>query len=117
MLAYRRAVWQTHARSFNDMSDNQNNPPKKPNLQIQLDEPVAQGAYANLSLVNHTETEFVFDFVFVQPMEPRAKVRSRIISSPKHAKRFLAALQDNLARYEERFGEINVTQQQGGPVH
>ena len=62
---------------------------QKGRLQIQLDDAVAQGQYANMSLVNHTETEFVLDFVFIQPLEPRAKVRSRIISSPKHAKRFL----------------------------
>ena len=79
----------------------------KTNLSIQLDETTAQGTYVNLSLVNHTETEFVLDFVFVQPMEPRAKVQSRILSSPKHTKRFLLALQENVKRYEERFGEIH----------
>ncbi|RME20368.1 MAG: DUF3467 domain-containing protein [Deltaproteobacteria bacterium] len=76
-------------------------------LQIQLDEETAQGAYVNLALVNHTETEFVFDFIFVQPQQPRAKVRARIISSPKHTKRLLMALQDNIAKYESRFGEID----------
>jgi hypothetical protein len=91
--------------------------PKKPQLQIQLDEPISQGAYVNLTLCNHTETEFIFDFVFVQPTEPRAKVRSRIISSPKHAKRFLMALQDNVAKYESRFGAIDATPPSGGPVH
>ena len=85
----------------------------KSNLQIQLDENTAQGNYANLSLVNHTETEFVLDFVFVQPMEARAKVQSRILSSPKHTKRFLLALQENVKRYEQRFGEIKATP----PVH
>ena len=67
------------------------------------------------TLVNHTETEFLLDFVFVQPMDPRAKVRARIISSPKHAKRFLAALQENVTRYEERFGTIEAGGE--GPVH
>lgn len=92
-------------------------PPKGANqLQIQLDEATAQGSYVNLTLVNHTETEFILDFIFVQPMDPRAKVRSRIISSPKHAKRFLMALQDNVAKYEQRFGTIDVSGPQG-PVH
>ena len=92
------------------------NPPKpkgdatqQSKLQIQVDDPIAQGVYVNLTLVNHTETEFVFDFIFVQPLEPRAKVRSRIISSPKHAKRFLLALSDNVAKYEARFGDIDVS--------
>lgn len=80
----------------------------QPQLQIQIDEPTAQGSYVNLTLVNHTETEFVLDFIYVQPLEPRAKVRSRIISSPKHAKRLLMALQDNMARYEARFGTVEV---------
>lgn len=81
---------------------------KGPQLQIQLDEATSQGNYVNLTLVNHTETEFVLDFIFVQPLEARAKVRSRIISSPKHAKRLLMALQDNLARYEARFGNVDI---------
>jgi hypothetical protein len=75
-------------------------------LEIQLDEDIAQGAYANLAVVNHNEAEFVVDFVFVQPQTPRAKVRSRIILSPQHAKRFAAALNDNISRYEQGFGEI-----------
>jgi hypothetical protein len=83
-------------------------PPKKGRLQIQVDDQIAQGSYVNMSLVNHTETEFIMDFVFIQPMESRAKVRSRIISNPKHAKRFLMALQDNIAKYEERFGIIEL---------
>lgn len=83
--------------------------PGTPRLQIQIDDAVSQGAYANMTLVNHTETEFLLDFIFVQPMEPRAKVRSRIISSPKHAKRFLGALQENVRRYEERFGVIETS--------
>ncbi|HEY4221617.1 MAG TPA: DUF3467 domain-containing protein [Myxococcota bacterium] len=88
-----------------------NKPPEKPpaqgQLQIQLPPEISQGAYVNLTLVNHTETEFVFDFIFVQPLEPRATVRARIISSPKHAKRLLNALTDNVARYEARFGTVD----------
>ena len=78
-------------------------------LQIQLDEEIAQGSYINLALVNHTETEFVLDFIFVQPQQPRAKVRARIISSPKHTKRLLEALKENVAKYENRFGTIDAT--------
>ncbi|MBN2358594.1 MAG: DUF3467 domain-containing protein [Deltaproteobacteria bacterium] len=83
---------------------------KKPPVQlhIQLDEDIAQGTYANLAMVNHTETEFVLDFIYVQPQQPRAKVRARIISSPRHTKRLLLALKDNVEKYEQKFGVIEV---------
>ena len=80
--------------------------PQEVKLEIQLDEEIAQGAYVNLAVVNHNESEFVIDLIFVQPQAPRAKVRSRVILSPQHAKRFVAALQDNIGRYEQSFGEI-----------
>ena len=83
--------------------------PTEIQLQIQLDDDVAQGAYVNMAMVNHTETEFTLDFVFVQPQQPKGKVRSRVITSAKHAKRLLLALQDNLAKYEARFGAIDVS--------
>ena len=75
-------------------------------LEIQLDEALAQGTYANLSLVNHNENEFILDFVFVQPQATRAKVRSRIISSPRHAKQLMLALQENIKHYEQLYGVI-----------
>lgn len=78
----------------------------KPQLQIQLPPDIAHGAYVNLTLVNHTETEFVFDFIYIQPLEPRATVRSRVITSPKHAKRLLNALSENVARYEAQWGPV-----------
>lgn len=77
-----------------------------PQIQIDIDEATAQGAYSNLVLVNHNENEFVLDFAFIQPAAPRARVRSRIISSPRHTKRLLRALEVNVRRYEERFGKI-----------
>lgn len=76
-------------------------------IQIDLDEGTAQGAYANLVLINHSDNEFVFDFAFLQPSAPRARVRARIVSSPRHTKRMLRALEVNLRRYEERFGTID----------
>ena len=79
---------------------------KKNQIQIEIDEPTAQGAYANLAMVSHSESEFILDFIFVQPQAPKAKVRSRIITSPAHAKRILAALKDNVSKFEARFGEI-----------
>jgi hypothetical protein len=76
-------------------------------LEIQVDDEISQGVYINLAAVNHNESEFVIDFIFAQPQIPKAKVRSRIITSPQHAKRLLTALQENLLRYEAQFGEIN----------
>jgi hypothetical protein len=85
--------------------------PQEVKLEIQLDEEIAQGAYVNLAVVNHNESEFVIDLIFIQPQTPRAKVRSRVILSPQHAKRFVAALQDNIGRYEQSFGEITTAPQ------
>jgi len=82
-------------------------PANVPQLQIELDEATAQGAYCNLVFLNHNDSEFTFDFVYVQPGGPRARVRSRIIVSPRHAKRFLRALESNIGRYEQVFGKID----------
>ena len=81
-------------------------PPPPPKLAVQIDDDIAQGEYSNLVLLNHTENEFVLDFAFIQPSNGRAKVRARVISSPRHTKRLLQALQKNLERYEERFGTV-----------
>lgn len=80
------------------MSDKTTNEVK---LEIHLDEETAQGVYVNLAVVNHTDAEFVIDFIFAQPQAPKAKVRSRIITSPAHVKRLIAALQENLQRFEK----------------
>jgi hypothetical protein len=81
-------------------------PAGTPQLQIDVDDTTAQGAYSNLVLINHNENEFVLDFAYMQPSAPRARVRARIISSPRHTKRLLRALEHNVRRYEERFGRI-----------
>ncbi|HBR17321.1 MAG: hypothetical protein A3G39_00415 [Deltaproteobacteria bacterium RIFCSPLOWO2_12_FULL_43_16] len=86
---------------------------KEVKVEIQVDEEIAQGIYTNLAAINHSENEFIFDFIFLQPQSPKAKVRSRLILSPKHAKRFLNALQDNIRKYEENFEKIEETT---GPV-
>lgn len=79
---------------------------KEAQIEILLDDDIAQGMYSNLAAINHNENEFLFDFIFLQPQTPKAKVRSRLILSPKHAKRFLNALQENISKYEEIFGKI-----------
>ena len=78
-------------------------------IQLQIDEQTVHGVYVNMALLNHTETEFVIDFIYVQPQAPKAVVRARVINSPKHMKRFLLALQDNVAKYEAQFGKIDVS--------
>src|SRR5262245_49190466 len=101
------------------MADEQHPQPKPPvpRIQLQLDDALAQGVYSNLVLINHTENEFVFDFAYLQPQNPTAKVRTRIISSPRHTKRLFQALQKNLQRYEERFGTIELSGEEEFTVH
>lgn len=92
---------------------------KEIQLQVQMDDDVAQGIYVNMAMVNHSETEFTIDMIYIQPQQPKAKVRTRVITSPKHCKRLLLALQDNLAKYEAKFGNIDVSGPGPGdvPVH
>ena len=89
---------------------NENQNPKQ--LQIELKPEVATGVYSNLAVVANTPTEFVLDFVSILPGMPKADVRSRIIMTPEHAKRLLAALQDNIVKYESEFGKIRIPNQQ-----
>ncbi len=84
-------------------------------INVELTEDVAQGIYSNLAIITHSSAEFVLDFVRVMPGVPKAKVQSRIILTPEHAKRLLMALQDNIAKYEAVHGKIKEIQG-GGPV-
>lgn len=79
-------------------------------LNIELNEEIAQGIYSNLAIITHSTSEFVIDFVRVMPGIPKAGVKSRIILTPEHAKRLLLALQDNVKKYESQHGMIKVTQ-------
>ena len=79
---------------------------KKNGLNLELDENLAQGTYSNLALINHSVSEFVVDFVNVMPGVPKAKVKSRIILTPQHAKRFSKVLNDNISKFESSNGEI-----------
>src|SRR5580692_7810491 len=97
------------------MSDEPTNPSSK--LQVQIDDDIAQGVYSNLVLLNHTENEFVLDFAFIQPSNGRTKVRARIVSSPKHTKRLLLALQKNIERFEERYGRIELSPEEEPVMH
>jgi len=85
------------------MSENQ-----QPNnqLNIEISEEMAEGQYANLAIITHSHAEFVIDFVNVMPGTPKSKVKSRIILTPQHAKRFMKALTENVARFETANGKI-----------
>jgi hypothetical protein len=75
-------------------------------LNIELDEQTAEGTYSNLAIINHSVSEFVVDFISVMPGRPKGKVKSRIILTPQHAKKFLKALADNVERFEKANGHI-----------
>ncbi len=83
--------------------------PQGQQLQIQIDDPIAQGVYANFAMIYHSENEFVLDFAYIQPgpQPPRAKVRARVILAPKNLKKVLGAMETNLRKFEERFGSID----------
>jgi len=84
--------------------------PQQPNqdttIDVELPEDIAEGIYANLAMIAHSNSEFVVDFIRLMPGLSKAKVKSRIILTPEHAKRLLMALKDNIRKYEEVFGDI-----------
>jgi hypothetical protein len=98
------------------MSEDQKKP-KKGQINIELDEQIAQGTYSNLAIINHSVSEFVVDFVNIMPGAPKNKVKSRIILTPQHAKRFLKALSDNVSRFEKMHGEIKDYEQPPIPLN
>ncbi len=79
---------------------------KEGQINIELPEDKAQGVYSNLVAINHSPTEFVVDFIQMMPGVPKAKVQSRVILTPEHAKRLLQALGENVTRYEQNFGNV-----------
>ncbi len=80
-------------------------------INIELGEKEAEGVYSNLAIISHSPAEFVIDFTRILPGVPRARVLSRIIMTPQHARMLLNAMQDNIQRYEAQYGEIKMTQQ------
>lgn len=79
---------------------------KQAPMQVEIDESTARGIYTNMALLTHSETEFILDFLFMQPQTPKVKVLARLVTSPVHAKRLLWALKDNIEKYEARHGAI-----------
>ncbi len=94
------------------MNDNQNDNKRN----IELSEEVAEGIYSNLAIISHSNSEFVIDFVKIMPGMPKAKVKSRVLMTPEHAKRLLSALQDNIEKYEANHGKVKDIEAQGIPL-
>ncbi len=81
---------------------------KKHQIKIELDDNVGQGEYANFAVVTHSPAEFIMDYIRILPGMTKSKVKSRIIMAPMHAKTLMMALQDNIKKYENKFGEIKI---------
>jgi len=77
-------------------------------LNIELNSDVAQGSYSNLAIITHSSSEFILDFIRMLPGVPKAQVNNRIIMTAEHAKRLFLALQDNISKFENQFGEIKL---------
>lgn len=90
-------------------------------IEIQINDNTASGQYINLAVVNHNDSEFVIDCIYVQPQAAKAQVQSRLITSPRHAKRLLLALQNNIEQYEKEYGTIDLVgvdnQLKSQPIH
>jgi hypothetical protein len=91
------------------MSDDKNKQQQQAQINIELTEEIAEGVYSNLAMIAHSNSEFVIDFIRLMPGVAKAKVKSRIVITPEHAKRFLFALKDNIEKYEASFGAIKRT--------
>jgi len=87
---------------------------KQNQINIELTDETGQGTYANLAVITHSSSEFVLDFVRIMPGLPKAKVQSRIILTPEHAKRLMSALQDNISKFESVNGPIKITPNKSG---
>lgn len=85
-------------------------------IQIHLPEEMAAGRYSNGAVINFSPTEFVLDFLMLQPQQPRATVISRIVMHPGHVNRLKAALEEQIKRYEARFGKLPEPPTMGGPI-
>lgn len=86
----------------------------EPQLNIELSEDIAEGIFSNLAIITHSNAEFVIDFIRVMPGMLKAKVKSRIVLTPEHAKQFLQALEDNVKKFEEINGRIKTRNEPPG---
>lgn len=96
------------------MADQKQNPENQ--LNIELPEELSEGIYSNLAIISHSPQEFVVDFIRIMPGVPKAKVKSRVVLTPEHAKRLMKALIENVKKYEGQFGPINDKEQPMMPM-
>lgn len=94
-----------------------NDKAKEKQINVEIDDTIAEGIYSNLAILNHSASEFVVDFVNIMPGRPKAKVKSRIILTPQHAKRLMKALGENINRFEKSHGEIRDYEQPPFPLN
>ncbi len=99
------------------MAKEQKNAPKKGQINIELPEEVAEGIYSNLAIISHSQSEFVVDFIRLVPNVPKAKVKSRVILTPMHAKRLMRALNENIKKYESQHGQVEEPEQFMPPMN
>ena len=98
----------------NKMSEEQNN---QNQLNIELSEEIAEGIYSNLAIITHSHSEFIVDFIKVMPGVPKARVKSRIVLTPQHAKRLMKALKENVTKYEAVHGPIKDVEAMALPLN
>ena len=90
---------------------------QKKQINIELSDEMAEGTYSNLAIITHSHSEFIVDFIKMMPGAPKAKVKSRIILTPQHAKRLFKALQDNITKFERLHGDIKVPETENLPLN
>jgi len=93
------------------MAEEKKNQKKQQQVNIELSEEVSEGIYSNLAIISHSHSEFIVDFIRLVPNVPKAKVKSRIILTPQHAKRLMKALHDNIKKFEAQNGPIGEQKQ------
>jgi hypothetical protein len=98
------------------MPDDKNNPVPQQQINIEIGEKEAEGIYSNLAIISHSPAEFIIDFTRVLPGIPKSKISARIVMTPQHAKMLFGALKENIEKYENQFGTIQIfgAPQEGG---
>lgn len=91
--------------------------PEQVNINIELPEDVSEGIYSNLAIITHSNSEFILDFIRIMPGVPKAKVKSRIVLTPQHAKRLMKALKDNMSKFESVHGTVQDTEATALPLN
>lgn len=113
MILLNRIIFVTlHHETIFNQATIMNEVKKAAGIEIQLDEQIAQGNYCNLAIIAHSTSEFILDFATMLPGLPKARVKSRVVLTPEHAKRLLLSLQENITRYENNIGKINIPTKQ-----